>query len=232
VRVVQIADNLPLHRLEDWELSLLHERAASVGIELEAGTCGIAADNLRRYLAIAQRLKARILRTVIDAGADRPSPHEVVARLAPLVPEFERAEVTLAIENHDRFKAATLREIVERLGSPNIGVCLDTANSLGCMEGPEHVVERLGPHVVNLHVKDVHVFRPPHHKGFVVEGRPAGAGQLDVPWLLARLKRFGVDPNAIVELWPPPESDIARAVEKEELWARQSLDYLRPLIAL
>ncbi|HWA87882.1 MAG TPA: sugar phosphate isomerase/epimerase family protein [Opitutus sp.] len=230
VPVVQIADNLPLHRLTGGERTALRDRAATLGVELEAGTAGIEPENLRRYLAIARELGARILRTVIDAGADRPSPGEAVARLAPLVPEFERAGVTLAIENHDRFKAATLRDIVKALGSANVGVCLDTANSLGCLEGPEHVVETLGPQVVNLHVKDVRVFRPPHHKGFVVEGAPAGAGQLDLPRLLARLREFGVDPSAIVELWPPPEDDVAQAVKKEELWARQSLDYLRPLL--
>lgn len=230
VRVVQIADNLPLHRLDDEELDAFARRAAELGIELELGTAGIDADNLRRYIAIARRLNARVLRTVIDAGDDRPSPAQVIARLAPLASEFERAGVTLAIENHDRFKAATLRDIVERLGSAHIGICLDTSNSLGCMEGPEHVVETLGRHVVNLHIKDVRVFRPPHHKGFVVEGRPAGQGQLDIPALLARLRAFGVAPNAIVELWPPPEQDVADAVAKEERWTRESVDYLRSLI--
>ncbi|HYD82670.1 MAG TPA: sugar phosphate isomerase/epimerase family protein, partial [Opitutus sp.] len=230
VHVVQIADNLPLHHLDDGELAALAQRATTMGIELELGTAGIDADNLRRYLAIAQRLNARVLRTVIDAGDERPSPAQVVARLAPLALEFERAGVTLAIENHDRFKATTLRDIVERIDSAHIGICLDTSNSLGCMEGPEHVVETLGRYVVNLHIKDVRVFRPPHHKGFVVEGRPAGQGQLDIPALLARLRAFGVDPNAIVELWPPPERDVADAVAKEEQWTRESVDYLRPLI--
>jgi sugar phosphate isomerase/epimerase len=230
VRVVQIADNLPLHTQSPEKLDELLRRAGERNIVLEVGTSGIDAENLSRYLGIARRLHSRILRTVIDTATDRPSPGEVVARLAPLMIAFERAGVTLALENHDHFKATTLLDIVNRLGSRHVGVCLDTANSLGCMEGPEHIVATLGARVVNLHIKDVCVFRPPHHKGFVVEGRPAGQGQLDLPAILRGLRERGADPNAIVELWPPPEPEIADAVAKENAWARQSIGYVRTLI--
>lgn len=230
LKLVQIADNLPLHRLAAAELDLFLHRARERGIAVEVGTVGIEAENLRRYLDLARRCGSPILRTVIDTADSKPSPAEVVTRLAPLLPDFERAGVVLALENHDRFKAETLRGVVEQLGSRHVGICLDTANSLGCMEGPEHVVTVLGPRVVNLHIKDVTVFRPPHHKGFVVEGRPAGQGLLDVPALLRRLRELGATGNAILELWPPPQNDIAAAVALEDAWARASLDYLRPLI--
>lgn len=230
VRLVQIADNLPLHRRSDAELDELRRGADERGIVLEVGTGGIDADHLRHYIAIARRLGSGILRTVIDAAGERPTPEDVVARLTPLMPEFERAGVTLAIENHDRFKAVTLRDIVERLRSTHVGVCLDTANSLGSLEGPEHIVEVLGARTVNLHIKDVRVFRPPHHKGFIVEGRPAGGGQLDIPALLARLRALGARGNAIAELWPPPEPILPDAVAREAQWARESVAYLRALI--
>jgi sugar phosphate isomerase/epimerase len=230
VNVLQIADNLPLHALSEGDLSRLRAEADRRGISLEVGTVGIDTNNLRRYLGIACRLGSPFLRTVIDTANDRPSPEEVVERLASMIPEFQAANIVLAFENHDRFKAATLRELVQRFGCANVGVCLDTANSLGCMEGPEFVVDTLAPWIVNLHIKDVCVFRPPHHKGFIVEGRPAGQGQLDIPGLLQRLKKQGVDPNAILELWPPPESEVNAAVVKESEWTRQSVAYLRQFI--
>jgi sugar phosphate isomerase/epimerase len=230
VRVVQIADNLPLHHLAADDRERLREQADALRLQIEIGTGGIDADNLRAYVEIARQFHSKILRTVIDAGAERPSPDEVVARLKPLMPAFEEAGVTLAIENHDRFKAMTLLKIIERIGSDHVGICLDTSNSLGCLEGVEHVVKVLGPHVVNLHIKDVRVSRPPHHKGFIVEGCPAGQGQLDIPDLLVRLRLANREPNAIVELWPAPEPDLAAAIAKEDAWARQSVAYLRPLI--
>ena len=231
VRVVQVADNLPLDQLPEIELEPFLSRAQSLGLEIELGTRGIQAEHLRRHLQLATRLGARLLRVVTDTRTHRPSPSEVITTLAPLAPEFERTGVTLAIENHDRFKAATLREIVTQIGSQRVGICFDTANSFGCLEGPEQVLETLGPHIVNFHVKDVCVFRPPHHKGFIIEGRPAGQGQLDIPDLLKRLERFGVHPNVILELWPPPQATIDAAIDLEEAWAAESMRFMRKLVS-
>ena len=122
-----------------------------------------------------------------------------VTTIEGLLPEFERAGVVLAIENHDRFKARTLAGMLERLGSEHVGICLDTVNSFGALEGPEVVVDVLGPWTVNLHVKDFAIFRAGHLMGFTVEGRPAGQGRLDVPWLLQKLHELGRDPNAIID---------------------------------
>ena len=119
--------------------------------------------------------------------------------LRAVAPEFKRSGVCLAVENHDRFRAAPLAEIFERVGSPAVGLCLDTANSIGCVEHVETLLRVLGRRVVNLHVKDYRVVRPPHHKGFVVEGRPAGIlawppYELDVTDLLGlRPCRAGIE---------------------------------------
>jgi L-ribulose-5-phosphate 3-epimerase UlaE len=66
--------------------------------------------------------------------------------------------------------------------------------------------------------------------GFVVEGTPAGQGRLDVPWVLGRLREFGRECNAILELWTPPEADIDATIAKEQAWAEASVRYLRTLI--
>jgi sugar phosphate isomerase/epimerase len=153
-----------------------------------------------------------------------------VETLGSVLPEFARADVCLAIENHDRFPATTLSDILERLGGRHAGICLDTANSLGCGEGLETLLRVLGPWVVNLHIKDIRVTRLPHKKGFVVEGCPAGQGLLDIPALLAALRGLGRDPNAILEQWPPPAATPAESVTREEVWAAESIRYLRGLV--
>jgi sugar phosphate isomerase/epimerase len=234
VTVVQIADNLPLDRVDPAELDRLAARAGTLGIAIEVGTRGIAPDHLRAYLRLAQRLASPILRVVIDTPSHRPSADEIVDTLRSFVPDLHEAGVTLAIENHDRFPAATFVRIVERIDSDHVGVCLDTANSFGALEGPAVVVETLAPWTVNLHVKDFDVVRVPHQMGFAIEGRPAGQGRLDVPWLLARLRAAsraaGHDPNAILELWTPPEETLAGTIAKEDAWAASSVAYLRPLV--
>lgn len=230
VGLVQIADNLPLDRLTAAELDALEAHAAESGVSVEVGTRGIGPDHLARYLELAQRFHSGILRVVIDTPDHRPVEDEIVGILSGFVPALERAGVCLAIENHDRFKARTLARIVERTASPMVGICLDTVNSFGALEGPELVLDALGPWVVNLHVKDFTIERAGHMMGFVVEGRPAGSGRLDVPWLLGELRAHGRDPDAILELWTPPQATLPETIAKEAEWATASIAYLRRLI--
>ena len=119
--------------------------------------------------------------------------------------------------------------MIESAGSGRIGVCLDTANSLGAGEGLDTVLREVGPLTVNLHIKDFQITRVPHLMGFTVEGRPAGSGQLDVPRLLTEFASFHRCETAVLELWTPPEAELERTIAKEESWAAQSLAYLKPL---
>jgi len=114
------------------------------------------------------------------------------------------------------------------VASDRIGVCLDTANSLGAGEGLDTVLRELGPLTVNLHIKDFHVTRVPHLMGFNVDGRPAGKGFLDVPRLLQQLAPFQRCETAVFELWTPPELRLEDTIAKEGDWAVQSLEFLKP----
>jgi sugar phosphate isomerase/epimerase len=230
LRVVQIADNLPLHALSASEREKLCEEARRRDIALEVGTRGIKPELVRQYIDIARSFGSPILRVVVDSAGHHPEPDEVVSLIREFLPDLEAARITLAIENHDRFKARALADIIKAVDSPLIGVCLDTVNSFGSLEGPEVVIDTLGPYVVNLHVKEFVVRRVSHNMGFVVTGVPAGQGMLDVPWLLGSLQRFGRTFNAIIESWPAPEATMAETVAKELDWARQSANYLRTLI--
>ena len=230
VRVVQFADNLPLDRLTDTELDALAQRSSELGVCVEVGTRGIDPGLLRTYLDLAQRLGSPVVRVVVDTADHHPEVDEVVATLQGLAPAFERARVVLAIENHDRFDTATLIQIMEKVGSAGVGICLDTANSFAALEGPEVVVERLCPWVANLHLKDFVIFRANQNMGFVIEGRPMGQGHLDVLWLLQTLRDCGKDPNAILELWTPWSGTLEDTLEKEAAWAAASVRYLRQFI--
>jgi len=230
VRLVQIADNLPLHALSQVERDALLAEAQGLGVAVEVGTRGIGHDQLRTYLHIAGKFGSPILRTVIDSDRHHPSMGEIIETLRAILPEFESAGITLAVENHDRFTAREFLHIVEQVRSPNIGICLDTVNSFGALEGLEVVVDTLGPHVVNLHIKDFSIRRASYAMGFVVEGTQAGHGRLNIPWLLDRLQSYGRDCNAILETWPPPAATFADTIQREDKWAATSIAYLRTLI--
>ena len=63
--------------------------------------------------------------------------------------------------------------------------------------------------------------------GFQVEGRAAGQGMLDIPWVLAKLKSFGRDCNAILEMWPPAEATLEQSMALKVEWAERGIRTLR-----
>jgi 3-oxoisoapionate decarboxylase len=229
VKLLQIGDNLPLHEFDDARLARFAELAAQEGIQIEVGARSLTPKRVADYIEIAHRISARLIRFVIDDANYHPAPDAVTAILREVAPLL--GHVTLGIENHDRFPAAVLHKMIEKAGSEQIGICLDTANSLGAGEGIETVAAVLAPLTVNLHIKDFSIVRVPHLMGFHVTGRPAGGGMLSLPALLERLAPFNRCHTAVLELWTPPEPDLEQTIAKEAAWAVQSLDYLKPLFA-
>jgi len=227
VEVVQFADNMPLHAMDPGARRSLAAAAREQGIDVEVGTVGLEPDYLDRYLAIAGEMGSSIVRVVIDTPQRQPSVEEIVATLRQVLPGYARQGVRLLIENHDRFPAAELAYILRKVDRPEVGICLDTVNSLGSLETVETVLAALRPWVMNVHVKDFRIRRAHHKMGFLVEGTAAGAGRLDIPWLLGQAKALPHDSNVILELWPPFENDVAFTVEKEQAWVGESVDYLR-----
>ncbi len=116
---------------------------------------------------------------------------------------------------------------MEEIGHERVGICLDTANSLGAGEGIGEVAAALAPWTVNLHIKDYAIARLPYLMGFTITGRPAGSGALDLEAVLATLRPFGRCATAILELWTPPEPDIADTIAKEHGGAVESLEWLK-----
>lgn len=227
VGVVQFCDNLPL---PPRELEAVERYVEENNIAIEIGTRGVDTENLVVCLGLAERFHTPFVRVVVDSPRHEPAPEETIALLRPAVALFADAGVKIAIENHDRFTAATLAGIVEALGPRHVGVCLDTVNSFGALEGPEAVVKILAPYTLNLHVKDFTIQRVSSMMGFTIEGRPAGRGRLNTPWLLEQLRAAGRDPNAILELWTPFGPTLAETIERERNWAVESVQYLRQLI--
>lgn len=227
ISVLQIGDNLPLHSFDSGRLARLAARAQQAKVQLEVGARRLTRERIEAYAGIARRLQATLLRFVIDDANCEPEPEAVITTLRESLPLFDG--LTLGIENHDRFSVETLKSIIEAVASDHVGICLDTANSLGAGEGLEVVVDKLAPYAVNLHIKDFLIERFPHKMGFTVTGRPAGSGCLDAPALVTRLAPFGRCQTATLELWTPPENNLEVTISKEASWAVQSINYLKSI---
>jgi 3-oxoisoapionate decarboxylase len=225
VHVVQIADNLPLHKLDPSEIREVRDQANSLGIRIEIGTRGVEPDHLLLYLDLALKLDAVFLRTLTHTPESRPSLEQAEQWIRKVLPEFAANGVVLGLENYEKHSCYALRGLVRSLSSASVGVCLDTVNSFGALEPPEQVVEMLAPLTVNLHVKDFVIERAPHKMGFGVSGAPAGTGRLDIPWLLAQIRSGDV--SAILEQWPPPQESVRATMAMEFEWAERGVEYLR-----
>jgi sugar phosphate isomerase/epimerase len=231
VPCVQIADNCPLETLSDAGRRDLRTLAQELAVAIEVGARGLTAQRLGTYLDLAVFFRSPVLRFVIDAAGYEPSLAEVVAVVNGALPRLRETGVRLAIENHDRLKAAEFREIVLGTDPEQVGICLDSVNSMGAGEGVREVVATLAPHTLNLHLKDFRVARVSHQMGFVVEGAPAGQGMLDVPWLLGEIRTHGRCQSAILELWTPPADTPEETLAREAAWAEESLRFLKPHFA-
>ena len=229
LRCVQIADNLPLEQLTTEERHTLLELAESRRVAIEVGARRMTPEHLGRLVDVAAFFGSHVLRFVVDGPGFAPSVDEVVEVVRGALPRLREAGVRLAIENDDRLVAAELREIVKATDEDQVGICLDSVNSMGAGEAVRDVVDTLAPWTLNLHLKDFTVRRVSHMMGFVVEGTPAGQGMLDIPWLLKEVRRHGRCKSAILELWTPPEGDPTKTIAKEARWAEVSLKYLKPL---
>jgi sugar phosphate isomerase/epimerase len=225
IKLVQIADNMPLHKMSFEQRNNLSEKALEYGMEIEIGANKMLPENLEEYIKIAEMMKSRILRFVFDGDDFKPEVTDVISIIKNVLPELKKSNIILAIENHERLLASDFKYIIEQVNSPFVGMCLDCANSLGNGEGLFDVVSELAPYTVNFHLKEVSIKRKYHKMGFDIEGSPFGQGILPLEKMLSILPENCR--TAILEQWTPPEKTIEETIDKELDWAKKSLEYLR-----
>jgi sugar phosphate isomerase/epimerase len=227
LRLIQMADNLPLEKLSYEELERIFNYAVRKNVSIEMGGRGLTPDHAMKCLETAEKIRSPILRMIIDTLGFEPDLQTVIGIIREILPEFKSRKIKLAIENHDRFRAVEFEKIILTIGSDMVGICLDSVNSMGAGEGFEAVSNILIPYTINFHVKDFTIFRASHKMGLTIEGRPAGKGMLNIPELVSKLMETGRCGSAILELWTPPEKDINETILKESAWADESINYLK-----
>jgi sugar phosphate isomerase/epimerase len=219
VRRVQFGPNHPLTQGGAPEIV---RDAKERGLTLEIGMAGLDTEEIRRQLDLCLETGSPLLRTVLQESLEgAPGREWIEERLEAALPHLEKARIPLALEN----SVTPAADLAALLNRPWLGATLDTVNSLAICEGWRYVTGLLAPLTLCFHVKDFIVRREPHKMGFRVEGRPAGQGHLDIPWILARLGARCQ--SAILELWPPEQATIQETIELERTWAADSIATLR-----
>lgn len=216
----------------DGSVEALHRRFADEGLEIAQVGCwsfnpaaateaGIA--EVRRAIDLAAGA-GRACTVVFGAGGLHPTnpwaahpdnwtpdARQKVARaVRPLARAAERAGVRLVLEPHLVNVARdgpTTRELLDRIGSPSVGVCADLVNYCtfaGLWDNRALIDSVLGPlagRCFAAHLKDVAL-----EERLIIHMNecPAGQGRMDFVHLLRRLSEaLARDDWAIVEHTPP-----------------------------
>ena len=183
------------------ECRALRQQAEKVGAYIE----GMASPpknkaDVERFegeLRTAKECGVSVLRTVLSSGrryevyksgdeyrAFKARAWENLQRAQPIV---ARHRLKLAVENHKDYRADELVEVIRKLGSEHVGVCLDTGNNIALLEDPWQVIDTLAPVTMTVHLKDMAVEES--SEGFLLAEVPLGAGFLDVPRIIERVSR-------------------------------------------
>jgi sugar phosphate isomerase/epimerase len=225
LQVVQFCENLSLATLTMAEVEELQEASCRLGVAVEVGTRGLELTTLLAHVDLAATVGSRAVRLVLDAT----DLDVITEALRPVLRRCQEREVMLAIENHFDLGSAQLVELIQRMDSRWLGICLDTANTTGLLERPVETVERLLPHAVQVHLKDCAVEKAP--VGYRVTGRILGQGWLDVPAMLEAVVATGRDPDVFLEQWMEPEASLEATLAKEQQWVESSVRAARGYLA-
>jgi sugar phosphate isomerase/epimerase len=230
VGLVQFGPNLPLDQLPEKELHDVVKHADAWKIDLEMGTQGLDPAHLRCQMQFAKRIGVILLKTTPEpADGKIPLRTEMTRCLRAIARDLADSKIHLAVDN-SRIPAQELNELLNPLGSPWLGVALDTANSLAIPQGWQLSVRVLAYHTLSVQIKDF-VVRPAWHgMGFTIEGRPPGKGQLNIPWLVDSFAALRVVPSAFLESWTPQQKTLQETIALEQVWAEQGVEYLRRFV--
>jgi sugar phosphate isomerase/epimerase len=113
-------------------------------------------------------------------------------------PIAARHRMRLAIENHKDWRIPEMLNILKKLSSEYIGVCIDTGNSFALLEDPMVTVQKYAPWGFSVHLKDMAVCE--YEDGFLLADVPLGEGLLDLSRMIQILRKARDDIRFSLEM--------------------------------
>jgi len=161
-----------------------------------------------KEVATAKAAGATVVRTVVMPGrryeqfhsADEfaRSARQALERLRLVEPIMARHRMRLAVENHKGHRVDEWLDLLRRLGSEWIGMCVDTGNSFALCEDPMEVVRAYSPFAFSVHVRD-HAVQE-YEEGFLFIDTALGQGFFDVPAMIRVLREARPDVHLNLEV--------------------------------
>ncbi len=200
---------LPVALLEGEGSVALARYAREHGLFITLATGGYHPEKLAADIALAARLGAATVRTVVGGakiGGDRrplagrwqPFLQEVLTALREATTVAELSGISLAVENHQDLASEELLWLCESIGSPHFGITLDAGNPLATAEHPLDFFRSMAPHIKNVHLKDYWIYLS--NEGYRLVRCPLGQGVIDFPALFTILRDANKEVPMSIEL--------------------------------
>jgi hypothetical protein len=188
----------------DWDpefVARFRAKAESWHMYLE-GQIGLPRDqaDVQRFesrVRVAKAAGASIIRSVMLSGrryetfdsaeSFRQAGQKAWEALVRAEPIVRTQRVRLALENHKDWRVPQMLDILKRIDSEYVGLCVDTGNSIALLEDPIEVIEAYAPWAFTSHLKDMAVQE--YEDGFLLSEVPLGEGFLDLRKIIATLHR-------------------------------------------
>lgn len=122
--------------------------------------------------------------TAADFDAFRAKACKAITLAEPIA---KKQGIRIAIENHKDWLIPDLLEIVRKISSEYVGICVDTGNSIALLEDPMATIDAYAPFAFTTHLKDMGVAE--YERGFLLSEVPLGAGFLGLSRIIKSIER-------------------------------------------
>lgn len=238
-------DDGVLERLDPGYLHEVGSAARDAGLYLEynfsldLGGFGIGVQHdLTEAIATAHGMGADLVKVGMDMCRPRPVAasrfHPQVMRQLERVADLLKASapraadhgIRLAVENHCDSFSEEILWLLERVGSPVVGACIDTVNGLHVTEDPMAAIERLAPRAFTNHFRDDRIqFQ---RWGYKLVGAAVGEGDIDMRRAYEIFKDHSCMQRINIETeLETPLDDMQAALDMEIDAIRRSVRYCR-----
>lgn len=228
----------PMH-LESKDASYLR-KIASLAQEnqlfLEYGAIGVDYSYLLDELDVCLKLNSSVLRTFIGFNRyDKQTNisleiQNAIHQLNKIKQNAQDLQIKIAIENHGDVTSDELVYIIEKVASPNVGICLDLGNPLLTMEDPIEATEKMAPFTFTTHFKDYAIQMTNY--GCKVCGVALGQGNIDLAAGLKILRENTSLDKIILELPIEARGDEVLTLQIEDQIVARSVDYTREMLRI
>jgi 3-oxoisoapionate decarboxylase len=130
-------------------------------------------------------------------------------------PVATRHKFQLALENHKDHLVADKLEVLKKISSEYVGLCVDVINNFALLEDPVATARAFAPYAMTVHIKDGSIRES--EEGFWLSDEPLGAGFLDLPAIVGILRQ--AKPNVRFNLETITRDPIQIPVRTEKYWA-------------